>query len=107
MAMLSPFISEEFNGAIWRMEIDSLSETVFVEIRNSTEKIVSFGSVNLLTGKVNFKDLTTPERWLTGIEADWNGVLLLHNYQSENSPVHKGVIAVDAISGEIIWSNYN
>jgi hypothetical protein len=106
MSMLLPFISEEFDGAIWRMEIDSLSETVFVEIRNSEDKLVSFASISLRTGTVNFKSLTAPERWLTGIEAAYDGVLLLHGYQSENSPVHKGLTAIDAVSGETLWSNY-
>ncbi|HEY0246425.1 MAG TPA: DUF4905 domain-containing protein [Mucilaginibacter sp.] len=104
--MLLPFISEKFNGAIWRMEIDNLSPTVFVEIRNSEKKEVSFSSVSLLNDKLNFKDITTPERWLTGIEAAYNGVLLLHNYLSENSPVHKGLTAIDAVNSEILWSNY-
>jgi hypothetical protein len=106
MTMLLPFISEEFDGAIWRMEIDSLSETVFVEIRNSEDKLVSFTSISLRTGIANFKSLTTPERWLTGIEAAYDGVLLLHGYQSENSPVHKGLTAIDAITGETLWSNF-
>jgi len=106
MTLLSPFVNEQFNGIIWRLEIDSLSSTVFAEVRNIEEKTVSFASVNLLTGKINFKNLTTPERWLTGIDAAYDGVLLIHNYQSENSPVHKGNIAVDAVTGETLWSNY-
>lgn len=104
--MLLSFNSEKFNGAIWRMEIDAISETVFVEVRNSEEKMVSFGSVNLSTGKLNFKNVITEERWLTGIEAAHDNVLLLHNYQSENSPVHKGLTAIDGTTGETIWSNY-
>jgi hypothetical protein len=106
MAWLLPFISTQFNGAIWRLEIDSMSDTVFAEIRNSEEKRVSFGSVNLITGEINFNELTTEERWLTGIEAAYDGVLLLHNYQSDNSPVHKGIIAIDALNGNTRWSNY-
>jgi len=106
MTTLQPFISEEFNGTIWRLEIDELSETIFIEIRNEQEKQVSFASVNLTTGETNFKGLTTPERWLTGIEAAYNGILLLHNYQSENGPLHKGIVAVDGVTGETLWSNY-
>ena len=106
MTMLKLFISEEFNGTIWRLEIDELSETIFIEIRNEQEKQVSFAAINLTSGKIFFKNLTTSERWLTGIEAAYNGVLLLHNYQSENGPLHKGLIAVDGITGEILWSNY-
>jgi hypothetical protein len=104
---IQPFISEHFDGAIWRMEIDELTEALFVEVRNSEEKKVSFGSVNLISGQTYFKDFTTPERWLTGIEVAFNGVLLLHNYQSESGPAHKGLIAIDAINAVILWSNYN
>jgi hypothetical protein len=106
MAAVLPFIDHQFNGIIWRLEIDSLTDTLFAEIRNSEDKIVSFSSVNLLTAKINFSDLTTDERWLTGIEGTYNGVLLLHHYQSDNSPVHKGIIAIDGHTGTTVWSNY-
>jgi hypothetical protein len=103
---LLPHINEPFAGTIWRMEIDGLSETIFVEIRDNENKKVSFGSIDLRSGKVYFKDLETPERWLTGIEAAYNGVLLIHYYQSETGPVHKGLLAIDAFTGETLWSNF-
>ncbi|GAA4307443.1 hypothetical protein GCM10023149_01000 [Mucilaginibacter gynuensis] len=104
--MLKPQISEKLNGVIWRLEIDGITETIVLEIRNDSEKQVSFTSINLQSGKVNFKDLTTDERWLTGIETVHDGVLLLHNYQSESGPAHKALIAVNAETGETLWSNY-
>ncbi|MDB5002700.1 MAG: hypothetical protein JWQ34_925 [Mucilaginibacter sp.] len=104
MTMLLPFINEQLTGVIWRMEIDSLSDTLFLEIR-TTDKQVSFTSLDLTSGQPNFTNYITPDRWLTGIEAAYNDVLLLHNYQSENTPVHKGVMAVNT-KGEVIWSNY-
>jgi hypothetical protein len=107
MMTLSPHISEQFSGIIFRIEIDELSDTIFVEIRDHDEKKVNFGSIDLSSGQINFKVLTTPERWLTGIEAAYNGVLLLHYYQTETGPTHKGLMAVDAISGETLWSNFN
>jgi hypothetical protein len=103
--MLLPFINKPFNGVIWRLEIDELSDTIFLEIRNAEDKIVSFSSVSLSTGKLNFTGFTTPERWLTGMEAAYDGVLLLHHYQTEQSPVHKAVVAVNN-EGEVSWSNY-
>ncbi|MDB5116359.1 MAG: hypothetical protein JWQ79_1851 [Mucilaginibacter sp.] len=105
MTMILPFINKRLNGVIWRMEIDSLSDTIFLEIRDSADKKVSFTSIDLLSGKTNFTNISTPERWLTGMEAGYDGMLLLHHYQSEKAPVHKGVIAVN-INGEIAWSNY-
>jgi outer membrane protein assembly factor BamB len=104
---LIPHVTHQFNGIIWRMEIDPGSNTLFAEIRNEQDKLVSFASVNLASGKINFTDLTIDERWLTGIEAGLNGVLLLHHYQSAGSPTHKSIIAIDAATGQIIWSNYN
>jgi len=104
---LSPFFNQQFNGTIWRMEIDELRDTILVEIRNDSEKQVSFAAISLLTGQVYFQDLKTPERWLTGMEAAYSGVLLLHNYQSENGPTHKGITAVDSETSNTLWSNYN
>jgi hypothetical protein len=48
-----------------------------------------------------------PERWLTGIEAIYNGVLLLHYYKHESGPEHKTIIAVDATTSAELWSNYS
>jgi hypothetical protein len=104
MTMLLPFINQQFSGVIWRMEIDSLTDTIFLEIR-SADKQVSFSSISLTTGLTNFTGYTTPERWLTGMEAAYDGILLLHNYQSENTPTHKGITAINA-NGEVSWSNY-
>ena len=101
-----PFISEQFSGTIWRLEIDGLNELLLLEIRKAEDKSVSFSSVNLLTGKINFREFTTPERWLTGMEAVYDGVLLLHYYESEAGPAHKGLMAVDAITAEVLWINY-
>lgn len=104
---MQPFISEKFGGAIWRMEIDELSDILFLEIRDQTDKQVSFAAVELNSGKTLFKDLTTPERWLTGIESAYDGILLLHFYQSENGPIHKGLTAIDAGAQQALWSDHN
>src|SRR4051812_14733759 len=106
MTMLLPIISEQFNGIIWRLEVDEITGTLCLEVRNKEDKQVSFGSIDLTNGTTNFKELTTPERWLTGMEAVYNGVLLLHHYRSEKSPEHKAIVAVDVITGDTLWSNY-
>ena len=50
------------------MEIDAKNDLLLVEIRNNEDRSVYFASVELRSGKAYFKYLTTPERWLTGIE---------------------------------------
>lgn len=88
------------------MEIDSISDTIFIETRDNEEKKVTFSALNLKGGKVYFKALPTPERWLTGIEAAYDGVLLIHYYQNPTSPIHKGLVAIEAFTGKTLWSNF-
>jgi hypothetical protein len=104
--MLQPRISYQFKSPVWRLEIDALSETIFTEVRDQSAKKVHFAAISLDSGELLFDDLQTEERWLTGIEAAYNGVLLLHNYQSETGPVHKGLTAIDGLTGKTLWSNF-
>ncbi|MDB5022835.1 MAG: hypothetical protein JWP78_590 [Mucilaginibacter sp.] len=104
--MLRPHISYQFKSPVWRLEIDALSETIFAEIREPADKKVCFAAISLDNGTVYFDELQTEERWLTGIEAAYDGILLLHNYESEAGPAHKGLIAIGGTTGEIIWRNY-
>ena len=103
---LQPHINYQFKSTVWRLEVDAITDTLFVEIRDSADKRVSFSAINLESDEIYFENLQTEERWLTGIETAYNGVLLLHNYQSESVPVHKGLIAIDGKTGKTIWSNY-
>lgn len=100
-----PSISKQFNGLIWRTEIDEKSDTIYLEVRKVEDKLVSFAAVDLISGNTKFENITTPERWLTGIEAVYNNVLLVHGYQGQNAPVHRGITAIDA-AGSVLWSNY-
>jgi hypothetical protein len=106
MTKLLPFIQHQCKWPVWRIEIDGPGNIIFLEVRNSEDKLVSFTSISLDSGIVKFEGLTTPERWLTGIETAFDGVLVLHNYQSEKGPAHKGLTAIDGLSGKTLWSNY-
>jgi hypothetical protein len=103
---IRPLIDEKYTGDIWRMEIDELSDMLCLEIRHHADKKVYFSSIDLATGNTSVKDISIPERWLTGIEAAWDGVMLLHFYQSEKGPIHKGLMAVDGKTGKTLWSDY-
>lgn len=105
--MLQPFISHQFKNPVWRLEIDNLTDVITAEIRDQSNKRAYFSAISLVNGEVYFDDLQTEERWLTGMEAAYNGVLLVHNYQSEAGPAHKGLIAFDERNGQLLWSNFN
>jgi len=100
-------ITQPFDVPVWRMEIDEFTDTIFLELRDSASKQVSFAGIDINTGNLNFKDLEMPERWLSGIEAGYKGVLILHGYQSEAVPVHKGLTGIDGSTGDVLWTDYN
>lgn len=107
MSQLKLLVAEHFGGQIWRMEIDHLSHTLFAEIRNTEDRKVSFAAISLVSGKTYFKNHTIDETWLTGIETAYDEVLLLHYYQTATGPTHKGLAAVEATTGNVLWHNFN
>jgi len=107
MTQLKLLVAEHFNGEIWRMEIDHLSHTLFAETRNNEDRNVTFAAISLVTGKTYFKNYSVDESWLTGIETAYNSVLLLHYYESAASPAHKGLAAIEATTGKLLWHNFN
>ncbi|RYY28593.1 MAG: DUF4905 domain-containing protein [Sphingobacteriaceae bacterium] len=96
-----------FNGVIWKMEVDTSQELLFVETRNAENHTAAFSSLSLKTGKNHFTELLSEEKWLIGIAGGRNGMLFLHCYSSEQSPEHKAVIALDAFTGKQVWADYN
>jgi len=106
MTILKLNIQHQFKGQIWRMLIDADEHLLYIEVRDAESREVSFSGFDLSTGKATFTDLQTDEKWLTGIEACYDGVLFLHGYQSAQSPIHKGIIAIDGSNGKVLWNNY-
>ena len=51
--LLTPFIDQPFDVPVWRMEIDEITDTLFVELRDNTNKQVSFAAIDLTTGSTN------------------------------------------------------
>ncbi|WDF53712.1 DUF4905 domain-containing protein [Mucilaginibacter sp. KACC 22063] len=100
-------ISETFDAPVWRMQIDEQKDVLIAEIRDVVNKQVSFSSISLNPAVVNFKDLGFHDRWLTGLEAAKDGVILLHGFQSDILPLHKGLFGIDSHSGEMLWADYN
>jgi hypothetical protein len=107
MTLLKPIITQNFNGTIWRLEVDELTDTMVIEVRNEQDKQTSFASLNIQTGEIYFTDYKPHERWLTGVECVYDNVVLLHQYRHESGPEHKAIIAVDAVTGHDLWSNYS
>jgi len=106
MTVIKPYIQQQFTGQIWRLLIDPEKEILYVECRDSGNHTVAFSGFDLNSGNANFVNIMIDEKWLTGIEGCFNGVLFLHGYESAQSPVHKAITAIDGITGGVLWSNY-
>ncbi|WP_462265835.1 DUF4905 domain-containing protein [Mucilaginibacter sp.] len=107
MTEIKLHIAEYFDAPVWRMEIDAIRNLLFLEIRDIETREVSFSSIDLNTAETYFRGLKNDERWLTGIEAAFGGVLLIHYYETGSSPAHKGMAAINGITGRVLWNNYN
>ncbi|GGH19018.1 DUF4905 domain-containing protein [Mucilaginibacter phyllosphaerae] len=107
MTIFRPHIALSFPSTVWRLQIDGQTDLLGIELRNEADKQTSFASLNLVTGQMYFTDLTLPERWLTGIEGIYQGIMLLHYYKQETGPEHKAIIAIDTATGAERWSNYS
>lgn len=103
----NPVIEHLFAGLIWKLEVDTAQELLFVETRNAENHTAAFSSFNLKTGENYFAELVLEEKWLIGMEGSRNGMLFLHGYSSAQSPEHKAIIALNAFSGKHIWADYN
>ena len=103
---LTPYINQQFAAQIWKLDINSHSNLLFAEVRNEENRQVAFTCINLDNGNINFKNLSLPEKWLTGLQGSLNGIMFLHGYQSAQSPAHKGITAINALNGATLWSSY-
>jgi hypothetical protein len=107
MTPFKPYIRQHFPGQIWKLVIDPRCKLLYAEVRDVENRQVMFSSFDLGTGSIRFIDHAQDEHWLLGIEGCFDGVLFLHGYQSAQSPVHKGITAINGFTGKVIWSNYN
>jgi hypothetical protein len=75
------------------------------EDRDLEKKTVSFFCLDDRTGEVRWSGVTFPEPWWISMEALHHSTLLLHEYAAPDMPDHKRIIALDATSGQVRWTN--
>ncbi|MCX6142431.1 MAG: DUF4905 domain-containing protein [Ignavibacteriales bacterium] len=101
---LSPEWTYSAGSIIWRMVLCDHG-TLVGECRDPEQKVASFFSLDLSTGKALWGDLRLDEQWWVGIEAVQKNVVLLHAFAKPDMPEHKGIRAFDSTSGVQLWRN--
>ncbi len=103
---LKPTWTYRVDGTIWRV-IPAESRKIVGEVRYVAEKATSFFCLNQMTGEVFWEGLKPGEQWWIGIETIHKDVLLLHGFSTPDLPQHKGILAVDLMTGQTLWNNSN
>ncbi|MGE5315360.1 MAG: DUF4905 domain-containing protein [Acidobacteriota bacterium] len=101
---LAPAWSFTASHILWRFLLSD-SGLLLGEDRDTDAKNVSFFCIDMGTGSVLWRGRTFGEAWWTGIEAVTGNRLYLHGFAKPDMPEHRGLTAVDARTGSVIWSN--
>jgi hypothetical protein len=75
------------------------------EERDTKSRIASFFALDLTTGRVRWSGRRFHDDWWVGLAAVHRDVLLLHGFTTPNMPGHRGIVAADVTTGEVLWSD--
>lgn len=93
------------NGNLWRIFVTG-SKILIGETRDLQEKKVYFFSIDINNGRTNFNNyLFEDGNYWVSIEGYNSEQIFLHRFENPNLPDHKCIIAIDNISGKVLWEN--
>ena len=77
------------------------SSLLILELRNREK--VEWCGLDLATQQTVWQGALSDTNWWTGSIGCYNGLLLLHQYQNQEQPAPKGLLAVNARTGKTVW----
>ncbi|OAQ40842.1 hypothetical protein A5893_07885 [Pedobacter psychrophilus] len=98
--------SPKSNQIIWKIILDDDNETIVWESRTNDKKVF-FNSYDFIGHKYLLQDFYLEDDWLLNIQTVKNQILYLSGFESEFSPVQKGIIALDLKSKKVLWQNFS
>lgn len=103
MPDLTLSFTETLPGKVWRTLADGGHSRLFVEVRNSEKKSVTFYALDVKNGQWLWKEKKFEEPWWISLAAVCNNVLLFTIYIDTNNPDKKGLLAFDVDAEKILW----
>lgn len=97
---------QQCEGIIWKLELDDATEMMVWECRTEKKK-VSFYAYDFKNALTILSNHLFEEDWLLGLDHVNQGIAYFHGYESEFSPVHKGILAFDLKGKKMIWEHFN
>lgn len=92
------------SNQIWRIKITD-TDKLFVETRDTEKMKAYFHSYDLFSGKKIFSEHQMSENFWLGIEAIKDDIVFFHRYAKPDMPGHRGIIAFDINTQEVLWEN--
>jgi hypothetical protein len=95
--------SHNLNGIIWNTLADPVHNRLFLEIRDTLQKKVSFSALDLVSGAWFWENIIFDEPWWISLASVSYNVLLFTIYTDTNNPDKKSVIAFDISTQKTLW----
>lgn len=88
---------------MWRIRLDAAANLLALEVRDADLLLASFYTLNAATHRLQLLPLPQAQSWWQGLEDTQGGSLFLHGYGDRKMGQHKGIKAIAAASGEVLW----
>lgn len=96
-------LSETLQGVVWNILADHDNQRLFLEVRDSLKKTVSFAALNLRNNQWLWKDLVLEEPWWVNLRAVSGNILLFTVYTDQSNPDKKSIVAYDLEKKTMVW----
>ena len=93
--------SYSFFGQIWRILAEAETEIVVAEIRDSNRRKTDFAAI--YQNKLLYESVPLPENWWISAVTLQQSILLLQTYPDSQTPVPKGILALDVRTANLLW----
>ena len=87
---------------IWRL-LPTGTGKLIIEEREMNSKEAFYNCIKVDSGEKIFYDFQLEEKHWSGIESIYDDFIFFHKFASRDMPDHKGIIAFDIASQNIIW----
>jgi hypothetical protein len=93
--------SYSFAGQIWRILAEADTGIIVAEIREGNRRKADFAAI--YQNKLLYESVLLPETWWISAISLQQGILLLQTYPDSQTPVPKGILALEVRSAHLLW----
>lgn len=105
--MLTKTFSKTFTGVIWKMLLENDRKLIAIESRDSESRQTFFSVLNYQNGDTLLDKLRLNESWFINLSHIHRNLIFVTGYESERSPISKGITAINIDNKAIVWERFN